>query len=79
MSGGVSPKAFALAAEIRKYQRSADLLIRKLPFARIVREISQIISPEVTRWTAEALTALQEAAEAWIVGLLVRPKLRVQG
>jgi len=56
--------------EIRKYQRSADLLIRKLPFARIVREISQIISPEVTRWTAEALTALQEAAEAWIVGLL---------
>jgi hypothetical protein len=27
--------------EIRKYQKSTDLLIRKLPFARLVREIAQ--------------------------------------
>ncbi|EOD27405.1 hypothetical protein EMIHUDRAFT_235882 [Emiliania huxleyi CCMP1516] len=27
--------------EIRKYQRSTELLIRKLPFARLVREITQ--------------------------------------
>ncbi|CAG9462514.1 unnamed protein product [Pedinophyceae sp. YPF-701] len=55
--------------EIRKYQRSTELLIRKLPFARLVREISNRCSPEPLRWTAEALLALQDAAEAAMVGL----------
>lgn len=28
-------------SEIRKYQKSTELLIRKLPFQRLVREIAQ--------------------------------------
>ncbi|PNG99034.1 histone H3-8, partial [Tetrabaena socialis] len=46
--------------EIRKYQKSTDLLIRKLPFSRLVREISNQMLREPFRWTAEALLALQE-------------------
>ncbi|KAK3234730.1 histone H3-like centromeric protein hH3v [Cymbomonas tetramitiformis] len=49
--------------EIRRYQQSTDLLIRKLPFARLVREISNSVSPEPFRWTAEALMAIQTCAE----------------
>ena len=46
--------------EIRKYQRSTELLIRKMPFARLVREITNVFAPEPFRWTAEGLLALQE-------------------
>ncbi|KAF5832580.1 histone H3 variant [Dunaliella salina] len=55
--------------EIRKYQKSTDLLIRKLPFARLVREISNQVAPEPFRWTAEALLAIQEATEDFMVHL----------
>jgi len=55
--------------EIRKYQKTTDLLLRKLPFARLVREIGNTVSVEPYRWTAEALLALQEASEAFMVGL----------
>ena len=59
--------------EIRKYQRSTDLLIRKLPFARLVREITQTYNSNPgegeKRWQVEALMALQEAAEAYLVHL----------
>eukprot|EP00753_Platysulcus_tardus_P014860 PLAT4585.1.p2 GENE.PLAT4585.1~~PLAT4585.1.p2 ORF type:complete len:189 (+),score=52.45 PLAT4585.1:63-569(+) len=55
--------------EIRRYQRSTSLLIRRLPFARLVREIQMQYTHRVTRWKAEALEALQEAAEAYLVGL----------
>lgn len=61
-------------AEIRKYQKSTDLLIRKLPFARLVKEIGMDLSPIMLRWTGEALLALQEAAEAVLVGLFVSRK-----
>lgn len=54
--------------EIRHYQRSSELLIRKLPFQRLVREVTQQIQAEV-RWQASALAALQESAEAYLVGL----------
>ena len=54
--------------EIRKYQRSTDLLIRKLPFQRLVREIAHDIN-EHLRFKSAALLALQEAAEAYLVGL----------
>lgn len=47
-------------------QKSVMLLIRKAPFARFVKEITQ--DTEI-RWTAEAMGALQEAAEAYTVGL----------
>ncbi|KAJ8646472.1 hypothetical protein MRB53_008220 [Persea americana] len=55
--------------EIRKYQKSFTLLIPAAPFIRCVREISNMYSREVTRWTAEALIAIQEAAEAHLVSL----------
>ncbi len=54
--------------EIRKYQRSTELLIRKLPFQRLVREIAQDIRTDL-RSQSSAVLALQEAAEAYLVGL----------
>ncbi len=58
--------------EIRKYQRSTELLIRKLPFSRLVRQICSeywTLPGEEFRWQGSALMALQEAAEAYMVGL----------
>lgn len=58
--------------EIRKYQRSTDQLIRKLPFSRLVRQICSeywTIPGEEFRWQGSALLALQEAAEAFLVSL----------
>ena len=55
--------------EIRQYQKSTDLLIRKLPFARLVREIQATAQRVQYRWQGTALLALQEAAEAHLVGL----------
>ncbi|KAI8469869.1 MAG: histone-fold-containing protein [Monoraphidium minutum] len=55
--------------EIRKYQKTTDLLIRKLPFTRLVREISNNLTPEPYRWTAEGLEAMQEATEDFMVHL----------
>ncbi|KMZ73335.1 histone H3-like centromeric protein HTR12 [Zostera marina] len=55
--------------EIRKYQKSTDLLIPSAPFIRNVREITQIYSTEVNRWTAEALLALQDATEDHVTQL----------
>ncbi len=54
--------------DIRKYQRSTDLLIRKLPFQRLVREIAAQFKPDL-RMQSAALQALQEASEAYLVGL----------
>ena len=54
--------------EIRKYQKSTELLIRKLPFQRLVREISQNYKSEL-RFQSQAVLALQEATEAFLVGL----------
>ncbi len=55
--------------EIRRYQKSADLLIRKLPFQRLVREISSDFGHSDKCFQSNALLALQEAAEAYLVGL----------
>uniref|UniRef100_A0A8C8G2R5 Core Histone H2A/H2B/H3 domain-containing protein n=1 Tax=Oncorhynchus tshawytscha TaxID=74940 RepID=A0A8C8G2R5_ONCTS len=46
--------------EIRKYQKSTDLLLRKGPFARLVREVCQTYSRDFMRWQVYALLALQE-------------------
>ena len=54
--------------EIRRYQKSTDLLIRKLPFQRLVREIAQDFKTDL-RFQSTAILALQEAAEAYLVGL----------
>jgi len=53
--------------EIRKFQKSTDLLIRKLPFQRLVREIAQDFNARNMgdfRFQSSAMAALQEAAEA---------------
>ena len=54
--------------EIRRYQKSTELLIRKLCFARVVREIAQDFKTDL-RFQADAILALQEAAEDYLVGL----------
>jgi histone H3 len=56
--------------EIRKYQKSTDLLIRKAPFQRLVREIAKEVSTKGDlRFQSTAVLALQEASEAYLVGL----------
>ncbi|KAG0291030.1 centromeric DNA-binding histone H3-like protein cse4 [Linnemannia gamsii] len=62
--------------EIRRYQKSTDLLLLKAPFARVVREISADFVSQVSlsdnvalRWQSAALMALQEATEAFLVHL----------
>ncbi|XP_057980272.1 histone H3-like centromeric protein CENH3 isoform X5 [Malania oleifera] len=55
--------------EIRRLQKTWNLLIPAAPFIRTVKEISNFYAPEISRWTAEALTALQEAAEDFLVHL----------
>jgi|SRR5579871_706199 len=53
--------------EIRRYQRSTDLLIRKLPFQRLVGEIAQDFKS--VRFQSSAIGALQEATEAYLISL----------
>ena len=54
--------------EIRKFQKSTKLLIKKMPFQRLVREICQNWRNDL-RFQSTALEALQEAAEDYLVGL----------
>jgi len=54
--------------QIRKYQSTTDLLIRKLPFQRLVKSIAQNIKQDV-RFQPLAVQALQEASEAYLVSL----------
>lgn len=57
--------------EIRRYQKSTELLFKKMPFMRLVREIAQEfrIQGDSPRFQSAAIGALQEAAEAYLVGL----------
>ena len=54
--------------QIRKYQKSTELLIRKLPFQRLVKEIVRSYNDEL-RCQSTAVLCLQEAAEAYLIGL----------
>jgi len=60
--------------EIRHYQKTTEVLLRRLPFQRLVREVQLHIHDDPKfhgfRWKAEALHALQEAAEGFLVNLL---------
>ena len=56
--------------EIRRYQKSMELLIRKLPFQRLVQEMAQSLTGANIRFQSRAIMALQEASEAYLVGLL---------
>ena len=55
--------------EIRRYQKSSELLIRRMPFQRLVREIAQTHNPYL-QFQSGAILALQESVEAYLVGLL---------
>ena len=83
-SGGVKkphryrPGTVALR-EIRRYQKSAELLMRKLPFARVIRQITHELLHSHThkefRIQKTALLALQEAAESYLVGVFTDTNL----
>merc|ERR1711907_32322 len=55
--------------QIKKYQKTTDLLMRKAPFQRLVRELATG-HKDGLRWQASAVAALQEATEAYVTGLL---------
>ncbi|KAF0775546.1 hypothetical protein AaE_000757 [Aphanomyces astaci] len=73
VSGGIKkphryrPGTVALQ-EIRRFQKTTDLLLRKLPFQRLVREIAQDYKADL-RFQSTAVIALQEATEAYLIGL----------
>ncbi|KAJ7698198.1 putative H3 histone family 3B variant 1 [Mycena olivaceomarginata] len=58
----------AALREVRKYQKSTELLIRRLPFQRLVREIAGDFKTDM-RFQSTALAALQEAAEEYLNSL----------
>ena len=53
-------------SEIRRFQQSTELLIRKLPFQRLVKEVAQSYQSDL-RFQSTAILALQEAAEDYLV------------
>ena len=55
--------------EIRRYQKTTELLIRKLPFSRLVREVAQDFKTDL-RFQRNAIGALQEAFENFLIALL---------
>lgn len=63
MSKSVKP---CVTREIRHYQKGTELLLRKAPFRRLVREITLDFKQDI-RWQLSAVEALQEAAEAYLV------------
>jgi len=54
--------------EIKRYQKSIDLLLPRAPFARLVRNIAQDLHDDM-RFSSDALRALQESSEAYLVGI----------
>ena len=60
--------------EIKKYQTSTDLLIRRFPFQKVVREIAQNIWENLC-FQSTAIMDLQEAGETFLVGLLEQSNL----
>ena len=63
-----TPRGTKALREIKKYQKSTDLLLRKLPFQRLVRQIAYVYKKDL-RFQSSAILALQEATEAYLVVL----------
>jgi|SRR6056300_513343 histone H3 len=55
--------------EIRRYQKSTNLLLRKAPFQRLVREIMQDLKKSDLRCQSTAILALQEASESYLISM----------
>lgn len=66
--------AVTACREIRKYQKSTNLLLNKTMFMRLVREIKQDFDPDL-RFQPRAIEALQEAAEVFLVDLFADTNL----
>ncbi|KAF8368082.1 hypothetical protein PRIPAC_85911 [Pristionchus pacificus] len=65
-----APKGSKVDREIRRLQKTGDQLIPRAPFFRLVREIAMNLTGNADyRWQTEAIGALQEGAEAYLVGL----------
>lgn len=60
--------------EIRRYQKSTELLIKKIPFRRVVREITGVFDSNI-RFQISAVDALQHAAESYLVELFMDANL----
>ena len=70
--GGPGRKRPGTAAlrEIRRLQKTAELLVPKLPFARLIKGIcNELLGGEQIRWAAEGLLAMQTATESYLTGL----------
>lgn len=73
MPGGIKkphrfrPGTVALR-EIRKYQKSVDLVIPRMPFFRLVKEVAQSFNTTL-RFQVSAIEAIREATEAYLTGL----------
>ncbi|KAJ0734974.1 putative transcription factor Hap3/NF-YB family [Helianthus annuus] len=50
------------------YQKCTELLIKRVPFQRLVREIAHTFKIDM-RFQGSVVATLQEAAEAYLVGL----------
>jgi histone H3 len=59
---------FSKQPGVIRFQKSTDLLLRKLPFQRLVREIAFGFRPDL-RFQGNAILALQEASESYLIKL----------
>ena len=64
----------AALREIRKMQKSTNLLLRKMPFQRLVRELMADHESDM-RFQATAVLAMQEAVEVYLVNLFTDANL----
>lgn len=73
LADDVYPSSLGWCREIRQYQSGKDayrLLIPRLPFWRYAREVLSNMKPnDDFRWSVAGVTALQEAVEAFLVGM----------
>ena len=60
--------------EIKKYQNTTNLLIRRFPFQKVVREIERNIRLDL-RFQSTAIMALQEVGEAFLIELFEQSNL----
>ena len=62
--------------EIMKYQKATELLIRKISFQRLVREVSQQVCLDLgrdpVRYQSTAILALQKASEDFLVRMFAQ-------
>ena len=54
--------------EIKKYQKQIEAIIPRAPFLRLVKNIAEDFNPHM-RFQSQAVVALQEATEAYLVGV----------